>query len=222
MVTTLTRSSPKLASALRVKVVPFRRHRSKMEIWKRAPVSGLTTQHSPSPTRCYSLDSSAFSTATIRIYFRVDRKAIRSLHHNVFEKETRRRFSPTSLIYVPVSSVPMSTLLNSSFLNWERAVVWMVQGVWSSEVASNKSKLRTCCGDTSASHLNHRGHGWQLTLVAVEYVTCKTCRSPDTELSKGENRLYFVSCNSCQSRRSVTAIKVGFTAQVGKRKRQQV
>ncbi|KAL8865254.1 MAG: hypothetical protein Q9174_006985, partial [Haloplaca sp. 1 TL-2023] len=44
----------------------------------------------------------------------------------------------------------------------------------------------------------------------------------DTELSKGENRLYFVSCNSCQSRRSVTAIKIGFTAQVGKRKRQQV
>ena len=55
----------------------------------------------------------------------------------------------------------------------------------------------------------------------VEYVTCKTCRSPDTELSKGENRLYFVTCNSCGSRRSVTAIKAGFTAQVGKRKRQQ-
>ncbi|KAI4182176.1 MAG: hypothetical protein L6R41_006145 [Letrouitia leprolyta] len=55
----------------------------------------------------------------------------------------------------------------------------------------------------------------------VEYVTCKTCRSPDTELNKGENRLYFVTCNSCNSRRSVTAIKVGFTAQVGKRKRQQ-
>ncbi|KAL9008817.1 MAG: hypothetical protein Q9173_006094 [Seirophora scorigena] len=56
----------------------------------------------------------------------------------------------------------------------------------------------------------------------VEYVTCKTCRSPDTDLNKGENRLYFVTCNSCGSRRSVTAIKVGFTAQVGKRKRQQV
>ncbi|KAF2151855.1 hypothetical protein K461DRAFT_279365 [Myriangium duriaei CBS 260.36] len=55
----------------------------------------------------------------------------------------------------------------------------------------------------------------------VEYVTCKTCRSPDTELSKGENRLYFVTCNSCGSRRSVTAIKTGFSAQVGKRKRQQ-
>lgn len=54
-----------------------------------------------------------------------------------------------------------------------------------------------------------------------EYVTCKTCRSPDTELSKGENRLYFISCNSCQSRRSVTAIKTGYSAQVGKRKRQQ-
>jgi len=55
----------------------------------------------------------------------------------------------------------------------------------------------------------------------VEYVTCKTCRSANTELSKGENRLYFVTCNSCGSRRSVTAIKAGFTAQVGKRRRQQ-
>jgi translation initiation factor 2 subunit 2 len=55
----------------------------------------------------------------------------------------------------------------------------------------------------------------------VEYVTCKTCRSPDTDLNKGENRLYFVTCNSCGSRRSVTGIKTGFTAQIGKRKRQQ-
>lgn len=53
----------------------------------------------------------------------------------------------------------------------------------------------------------------------VEYVTCKTCKSPDTELSKGENRLYFLTCNSCGSRRSVTAIKTGFTAQIGKRKK---
>ncbi|KAH0538947.1 hypothetical protein FGG08_004462 [Glutinoglossum americanum] len=55
----------------------------------------------------------------------------------------------------------------------------------------------------------------------VEYVTCKTCRSPDTELNKGENRLSFITCNSCGSRRSVTAIKTGFSAQVGKRKRMQ-
>jgi translation initiation factor 2 subunit 2 len=61
-----------------------------------------------------------------------------------------------------------------------------------------------------------------LMVTAVEYVTCKTCRSPDTELNKGENRLYFVTCNSCGSRRSVTAIKSGFTAQVGKRKRMNV
>lgn len=59
----------------------------------------------------------------------------------------------------------------------------------------------------------------KLTIYTVEYVTCKTCRSPDTELNKGENRLYFVTCNSCGSRRSVTAIKTGFSAQVGKRKR---
>ena len=55
----------------------------------------------------------------------------------------------------------------------------------------------------------------------MEYVTCKTCRSPDTQLNKGENRLYFVTCNSCGSRRSVTAIRTGFSAQVGKRKRMQ-
>ncbi|BDD63606.1 hypothetical protein MAP00_008476 [Monascus purpureus] len=54
----------------------------------------------------------------------------------------------------------------------------------------------------------------------VEYVTCKTCRSPDTELNKGENRLYFITCNSCGSRRSVAAIKTGFRGQVGRRKRQ--
>ncbi|KAF2686219.1 hypothetical protein K458DRAFT_416524 [Lentithecium fluviatile CBS 122367] len=55
----------------------------------------------------------------------------------------------------------------------------------------------------------------------VEYVTCKTCRSPDSELTKGENRLSFVTCNSCGSRRSVSAIKTGFSAQVGKRRRMQ-
>ncbi|KAF8477104.1 domain found in IF2B/IF5-domain-containing protein [Kalaharituber pfeilii] len=56
----------------------------------------------------------------------------------------------------------------------------------------------------------------------VEYVTCRTCKSPNTELEKGESRLYFVTCNSCGSRRSVSAIKTGFQAHVGKRRKQQV
>ncbi|KAI0783248.1 eukaryotic translation initiation factor 2 beta [Abortiporus biennis] len=50
----------------------------------------------------------------------------------------------------------------------------------------------------------------------TEYVTCKTCKSPDTLLTK-ENRIFFMSCESCGSRRSVNAIKTGFQAQVGKR-----
>lgn len=50
----------------------------------------------------------------------------------------------------------------------------------------------------------------------VEYVTCKTCKSFDTILTK-ENRIFFMSCESCGSRRSVNAIKTGFQAQVGKR-----
>ncbi|KAG6333406.1 hypothetical protein ID866_5688 [Astraeus odoratus] len=50
----------------------------------------------------------------------------------------------------------------------------------------------------------------------VEYVTCKTCKSPDTMLIK-ENRIFFMTCESCGSRRSVNAIKSGYQAQVGKR-----
>lgn len=50
----------------------------------------------------------------------------------------------------------------------------------------------------------------------VEYVTCKTCRSPETTMVK-DNRLYFVNCEVCGSQRSVSAIKTGFTAQTGRR-----
>ena len=55
-----------------------------------------------------------------------------------------------------------------------------------------------------------------LCYSTVEYVTCKTCKSFDTLLTK-ENRIFFMSCMSCGSRRSVSAIKSGFQAQVGKR-----
>eukprot|EP01112_Ceratiomyxa_fruticulosa_P021910 TRINITY_DN786_c0_g2_i1.p1 TRINITY_DN786_c0_g2~~TRINITY_DN786_c0_g2_i1.p1 ORF type:complete len:268 (-),score=64.52 TRINITY_DN786_c0_g2_i1:103-906(-) len=51
-----------------------------------------------------------------------------------------------------------------------------------------------------------------------EYVACRTCKSPDTVLKK-ENRLYFLCCETCGSRRSVAAIKKGFEAQIGKRSR---
>ncbi|KAI8607114.1 domain found in IF2B/IF5-domain-containing protein, partial [Chytriomyces sp. MP71] len=50
----------------------------------------------------------------------------------------------------------------------------------------------------------------------VEYVTCKTCRSGDTILTK-ENRLFFLQCQSCGSTKSVSAIKQGFLAQATKR-----
>lgn len=49
-----------------------------------------------------------------------------------------------------------------------------------------------------------------------EYVTCHTCRSPDTLLNK-ETRLFFLQCMSCHSRCSVQTIKTGFQAVTGKR-----
>ena len=36
---------------------------------------------------------------------------------------------------------------------------------------------------------------------SVEYVQCQICKSPDTLLGK-ENRLYYVTCESCGSRES--------------------
>ncbi|CAG8551685.1 450_t:CDS:2 [Acaulospora morrowiae] len=54
----------------------------------------------------------------------------------------------------------------------------------------------------------------------VEYVTCKTCKSPDTILTK-ENRIFFQQCESCGSMRSVSAIKTGFKAQTEKRAAQR-
>merc|ERR1711997_1093092 len=42
-----------------------------------------------------------------------------------------------------------------------------------------------------------------------EYVTCHTCRSPDTILNK-ETRLFFLQCMTCHSRCSVLTIKTGF------------
>ncbi|RSH77489.1 uncharacterized protein EHS24_003466 [Apiotrichum porosum] len=47
----------------------------------------------------------------------------------------------------------------------------------------------------------------------VEYVSCKICKSPDTVLGK-DNRLYFLTCESCGSKRSVQTIKAGYKAQV--------
>ncbi|RHZ68810.1 hypothetical protein Glove_293g15 [Diversispora epigaea] len=54
----------------------------------------------------------------------------------------------------------------------------------------------------------------------VEYVTCKTCKSPDTILTK-ESRIFFQQCESCGSTRSVSAIKTGFKAQTEKRAAQR-
>ncbi|KAI8322084.1 hypothetical protein GQ54DRAFT_297606 [Martensiomyces pterosporus] len=50
----------------------------------------------------------------------------------------------------------------------------------------------------------------------VEYVTCKTCKSGETVLTK-ENRLYFIQCESCGSTRTVAPIKTGFQAQTSRR-----
>ncbi|CAG0919075.1 unnamed protein product [Notodromas monacha] len=53
-----------------------------------------------------------------------------------------------------------------------------------------------------------------------EYVTCHTCRSPDTILQK-DTRLFFLQCETCGSRCSVASIKSGYQAVTGKRSAQR-
>ena len=51
----------------------------------------------------------------------------------------------------------------------------------------------------------------------TEFVKCNTCQSVDT-LIKKENRMQFLYCNSCLSRRSVQSIKQGYVHQIKRKK----
>ena len=51
-----------------------------------------------------------------------------------------------------------------------------------------------------------------------EYVACSSCKSFKTTLSK-DNRLHFLTCNECHSKRTVQPIRRGYEAQIGKRKK---
>lgn len=51
-----------------------------------------------------------------------------------------------------------------------------------------------------------------------EYVLCKTCKRPNTVLTKTD-RLTFMECQDCSSKTTVTVTKKGFEALTGKRKR---
>lgn len=51
-----------------------------------------------------------------------------------------------------------------------------------------------------------------------EYVICNMCKSTDTLLNR-EQRLFMLRCQSCGASRSVSAVKTGFVAQVGRRKK---
>ena len=53
----------------------------------------------------------------------------------------------------------------------------------------------------------------------TEYVLCHSCRSMDTLLDKDSaTRLSYLRCQQCGASRSVTTIKAGFVARVGRRK----
>lgn len=90
-----------------------------------------------------------------------------------------------------------STKLQVTFSGGRAYVDWYIQYVIS--FASNNYDLLIMFYSTDHRYIK-------------EYVTCHTCRSPDTILQK-DARLYFLQCEQCNSRCSVAPIKSGF--QVG-------
>lgn len=86
------------------------------------------------------------------------------------------------------------------------------------------TELGTTGNMDGAQRLIIKGRFQQLQVESVlkryiqEYVTCRTCRAPETKLEKdATSRLLFMECEKCGSRRSVALIKTGFKAQTGKR-----
>lgn len=53
-----------------------------------------------------------------------------------------------------------------------------------------------------------------------EYVTCHTCKSPNTILTK-EERLFYLTCETCHARCTVAPIKSGYVAFTGRRSAQR-
>ncbi|XP_007258565.2 eukaryotic translation initiation factor 2 subunit 2 [Astyanax mexicanus] len=84
------------------------------------------------------------------------------------------------------------------------------------------AELGTCGSIDGNNQLVIKGRFQQKQIENVlrryikEYVTCHTCRSPETILQK-DTRLYFLQCETCHSRCSVASIKTGFQAVTGKR-----
>lgn len=79
------------------------------------------------------------------------------------------------------------------------------------------TELATTGSSDAAGRLLIKGRFQQLQVESVlkryiqEYVTCKTCRAPETHLTKDNtSRLMFMECEKCGSRRSVAPIKSGF------------
>ena len=70
-------------------------------------------------------------------------------------------------------------------------------------IGKSKGRVPLC---TNNIHTNVNSYHF-----IAEYVICRTCRSPETELKK-ENRLLFKVCKACGSSHTVQSIKTGFRA----------
>jgi hypothetical protein len=125
-----------------------------------------------------------------------------------------------------VSIVSPSTLWNSFWLSLVPLVPSQPITSLSSRVVSSPNSWKTFSENTSVRPRNLdyivcfvfiRLMLYLASLYSAEYVICRTCKSPNTELSK-ENRLTFKKCKDCGATSTVAAIKSGFRAQTKRKK----
>ena len=64
----------------------------------------------------------------------------------------------------------------------------------------------------------HPGRRPRPTAPAEKYVKCTTCKSPHTLLTR-ENRMSFMTCETCGARKTVESISSGYQAGTEKRSR---
>ena len=88
------------------------------------------------------------------------------------------------------------------------------------------SELSTTGSVDGQDQLSIKGKFGQNTIDSVmrnytnEYIMCKMCRGMNTQFIRDpHNRLTRLKCNQCEADRTVDAINIGFSAQVGRRKK---
>lgn len=132
-------------------------------------------------------------------------------HHKWWELVRKRRRLRISQKSAECCIVNRNIYSIFCWLSWVPAVLWMVIVSWLLRGGSSRNRLKMCWEGINYCRTKKKLVDFWVCFhrYIKEYVTCHTCRSPDTILQK-DTRLFFLQCEACGSRCSVASIKSGF------------